>query len=379
MIVGVRRSDLMRFCIVGPAYPLRGGIAHYTAMLTLQMRQAGHEAMLYAFAKGYAGWLYPGRTDQDPSQRPLHVPPHALVNPWSPRSWLQTARQIITEKPDALIIQWWVPYWSPMQITLARQVRRAGIPVFMDCQNVLPHDTHPFGRLLTALTLRTANACMVYSAAHQQELLELAPAMPNALLPFPAYGRLAQPASPLPTVARLPTALFFGFVRPYKGLPVLLHAMAEVLPLVPFYLLIVGEFWQGRAATDRLIEQLNLQAHVTIVDHYVPDEEIGGYFAAADVLVLPYMSHVQSGVMALAQAFHKPVIASRVGGLIELIREGETGLLVEPNDPHALSLALQRFFRDNLGAAMVPHLQAFSAEKSWEQVVTAWQTLTEQA
>lgn len=371
----------MRFCLIGPTYPMRGGIAHYTAMLTRQLRKSGHEVLLYAFSSGYPHWLYPGKINVDPSQRPLRITPHHLIVPWSPWSWVQSAQCIKADKPDAVIVEWWVPYWAPMQLALTTLLRRSGLPVFMDCQNVLPHDLHPFARLITARTLRTANACLVYSREHQQELLTVVPGMPHAIVPFPAYGDLAR-ADFQRTTARQslglngPVALFFGFVRPYKGLQVLLHSLAELVFTVPLHLLIVGEFWQERSGYDQLICQLNLQSRITIIDAYVPDEDLGRYFSAADVLILPYLTHVQSGVLALAQAFQKPVIASRVGGLADGIIDGQTGLLVEPNDVHALTQAIQRFFQEELGDAMVPSLQAMHPETGWAQVVETWVALS---
>ena len=372
----------MRFCLVGPAYPFRGGIAHYTAMLTMQLRQRGHEVLLYSFSHGYPRWLYPGKTDRDPSSCPLHTPPHQLITPWSPRSWIQSARDIKADGPDAVIVEWWVPYWAPLQITLAMLLRRSGLPVFIDCQNVLPHDPHPFARTLTALTLRTATACMVYSVEHARELLDITPGMPHALVPFPAYGHLVHTDIPGAEARRQlsiegPVALFFGFVRPYKGLRVLLHAMAEIVSTLPVTLLVVGEFWEGRTSYDQLIHKLNLDPHVIVVDAYVPDEQIGLYFSAADVVILPYLDHVQSGVLALAQAFQKPVIASRVGGLVDGIVEGQTGLLVEPNDAHSLAGAIQRFFQEHLGGIMAPYLQALSREAGWGRVVEAWVMLSQ--
>ena len=366
----------MHFCLVGPTYPFRGGIAHYTSMLALQLRQHGHKVSLCSFSRGYPQLLYPGRTDRDPSRQPLRVQVQYLINPWHPWTWKQVANCIAADRPDAVLIEWWVPYWAPMHITIAKQLRRLGVPTFIDCQNVLPHESHPLDRTLTRLTLRQAHACIIYSIAHRQELLDVVPGVPHALVPFPAYDSLAR-AIPDRCEARRQleldghVALFFGFVRPYKGLSVLLRAAAQVIQRLPFHLLIVGEFWHGGSDYRRTITDLGIESNTTVVDRYVPDEELGLYFAAADVVVMPYLASVQSGVLALAQAFQKPVIASRVGGLEEGIVDGQTGLLVEPNNVIELAKAIFRFFKENLGQTMAPYLQAITPDADWELVIKA--------
>ncbi len=366
----------MHFCLVGPTYPFRGGIAHFNTILTLQLQRRGHRVDLYSFSQGYPRLLYPGRTDRDPSTQPLQTESRYLINPLQPWTWIQTAQCIAADRPDAVIITWWVPYWAPIAITLARRLRRSNLPTFMDCQNVLPHERHWLDRSLTALTLRQADACIIYSTEHRQELLDVVPGMPHALVPFPAYNPMAHTMLNGSEARRRlglekPVALFFGFVRPYKGLAVLLRALAKVVQHIPVHLLIVGEFWRGGEDYHRLISDLGLDAWTTVVDQYVPDEELGLYFGAADVVLMPYLEPVQSGVLALAQAFHKPVIASRVGGLVDGILEGQTGLLVQPNDERALANVMLEFYQKNLGQTMQPYLQAANLDAGWDAVTKA--------
>jgi glycosyltransferase involved in cell wall biosynthesis len=269
-----------------------------------------------------------------------------------------------------------VSYWAPIVITLARWLRRANLPTFMDCQNVLPHEPNFLDRPVTALTLRQADACIVYSVEHRQELLDIVPGIPHALVPFPAYGPMAHTILDRSEAQRQlgldgAVALFFGFVRPYKGLSVLLQAMAEVVQHSPVHLLIVGEFWRGGEDYHRLISHLELDAWTTVVDQYVADEELGLYFGAADVVIMPYLEPCQSGVLALAQAFHKPVIASRLGGLVDGVLEGQTGLLVQPNDASALAKAILQFYQMNLGDTMEPHLKGANLDVGWDALTKA--------
>jgi glycosyltransferase involved in cell wall biosynthesis len=371
----------MHLALVGPTYPFRGGIAHYTTMLAQNLQIHGHQVDLCSFQSGYLRAWYPGQTDRDPSTQPLRAAAQYLLHPLRPWTWLSTARWIAARKPDLAVIEWWVPFWAPPLLCLAVALRRSGVPVVMDCQNVLPHERHPFDQALTALTLRQANVCLVYSPAHRAELAAVVPGMPVALVPFPAYTALARTvpdrAAARKTLALPdgPLALFFGFVRPYKGLPVLIEAFARAVQQVPLHLVIAGEFWDDPATYLQQLAAHHLETHTTVVNRYLPDDELALYLAAADVIVMPYLAPVQSGVLALAQAFYRPVIASQVGGLQEGIRPEQTGLLVPPNDPAALAQALVRFVSEDLGTVMAPYLAASQPERSWQPVLTALQDL----
>ena len=368
----------MRFVIVGPAYPFRGGIVHHTAMLTAALTEAGHEAFLFAFSHGYPRWLFPGKTDRDPSANPLQVPIADTIHPWQPWRWRQAADRIARQQPDGVIIEWWVPFWAPLQMTLARRLRQLGVPVFMDCQNVLPHSYSQWGAAATRYTLGSGDGCMVYSETHQQELHGLLPQMVTSLVAYPVYGAIAHSHMGR-EVARQQlqvtgdVVLFFGFVRPYKGLSVLLKALAQLREQGKHvHLLVVGEFWRGSEKERQLIDALGLAAQTTVVDEYVPDEMLDRYFMAADVLVMPYIEPVQSGVLAVAQAFKIPVIASDVGGLRENIELEKTGLLAPPNDPTALAATIATFFADGWRQRMLPYVQAIKQDAGWAQVVAEW-------
>jgi glycosyltransferase involved in cell wall biosynthesis len=168
-----------------------------------------------------------------------------------------------------------------------------------------------------------------------------------------------------------PTALFFGLIRPYKGLDVLLRAVALARRRVPLQLVVAGEFYQDRAPYEALLEQLELRGAVQLLDRYVPNEEVEGYFKAADVVVLPYVSATQSGIAQTALLFGRPVIVTRVGGLPEAVRPGETGYVVPPNDPEALAAALVEFFETGGAARMAPHLAGEAARFSWAGMIAA--------
>jgi glycosyltransferase involved in cell wall biosynthesis len=264
---------------------------------------------------------------------------------------------------------------------LAFSVRRlTPARVIFICHNVLPHERHVWDAALARLTLSQGDGFIVHSEDDKGQLGNLVPRARVRRAGHPAYNTFPPGPDAVTAKARLglkgPIALFFGFVRPYKGLRTLLQALPLVLNHIPLHLLIVGEFWEDRADYERIIAEHHLADHVTIVGHYVPNEELGLYFAAADVVVLPYESATQSGVVQVAYGYKKPVISTRVGGLPEAVYDGETGLLVSPRDAAALAEAIVYFFTENLGEAFVEHIrQMVPVAFGWEGLVRQIETL----
>ncbi len=169
----------------------------------------------------------------------------------------------------------------------------------------------------------------------------------------------------------IPVLLFFGFVRPYKGLLYLLRALYKVKQHINVHLLVVGEFWEDKNRYLREIEMLGLSSCVTIVDRYIPNNEIGKYFAAANVVILPYLQASHSAVLRLSFDMGVPVIASEVGGIRESVIDGINGLLVKPGDSDSLANAILRYFREDLEFELrknIANEQAL-ADYQWEKIV----------
>ncbi len=354
----------MKFAVIGPTYPYRGGISHYTTLLVQHLRNAGHWTRLYSYTRQYPRWLFPGKTDEDPSAIPLKVECEYVLDPINPATWLQVARQVRADAPDALILQWWVPYWTPSLAVISRWIRRnTATRVVFIVHNVLPHEGGALDRQLAKIALGRGDAFIVHSGQEAQQLKALLPHAVVFKTHFPTYAGLAYP-SDSEFAARLrrelklpegrPVMLFFGFVRPYKGLDYLIQALPFVLKKLPVHLLVVGEFWVPLEVYRRLACDLGVESAITFVNRYIPNEELGPYFDLADVVVLPYISATQSAAIQLAFGFGKPVITTRVGGLHEVVEDGITGLLVPPQDEGALADAIVCFYTQGLG----PHLAA---------------------
>lgn len=371
---------MTRYCLIGPTYPYRGGIAHYTTLLAQELRRQ-HEVLLVSFAQQYPTWLFPGRSDRDPSERPLQTDAEYLLDPLNPLSWRRALRRLRQWQPDVVVMQWWHPFWAPAWAVLGQGIRRlpSHPKLLFICHNVLPHEQGKL-RLLLPLLPRLALAAGAGYIVHaetdgailQRILPDVGARAPLCVTPHPTYAALGDvPPAALPWTlpADRPLLLFAGFVRPYKGLDVLLAALPAVLAQRPLHLLVAGEFWQGTALYQEQIARLGIAEAVTLVDDYLPNELLAACIARAAVVVLPYRSATQSGIIQVAFGQGKPVITTNVGGLAEVVTHEQTGLVVPPDDPTALAAAINRFFAEELGPGMAARIGEENGRFSWQRLI----------
>ncbi len=368
----------MRIVVIGPTYPFRGGIAHYTTLLVQHLRLR-HSVRFISYLKQYPKWLYPGNTamDPSPSDTALRVDCDRILTPMSFLSWWRTFRIIKREAPDLLILQWWTPFWSPMLFFLTRMIRRyTKTRILFLCHHIISPDGGVFDWYLLRRILWRGHAFIVMS---EEDFALLRRALPWANIkgtthpPYDVFSRTPLQRSEARAKLGLsddePVVLFFGFVRRYKGLRHLLKALPAVREQMPVRLLVVGEFWEDARPYHDLVRQLGLNAAVQFYSEYVPNEELAVYFSAADVVVLPYLEATQSGVAQIALGFETPVIATSVGGMPETIEDGRTGLIVPPGDSAALSHAILRYFQDNLGDPLTHNICVSKESASWMPLV----------
>lgn len=369
----------MKICLIGPAHPLRGGIAHYNTQLALELA-VRHKVTLISFSRQYPALLFPGRSQLDPSQPPPGLVIEPLLDSLNPLSWLRAARRIVELSPDLIVIQWWNPFFALPIGTVTRLIkRRLRAAVAFVCHNILPHEPVPGTLPLTRFATALGDAFILHSEADRRHLLSIRPAARTLLLPLPpgrGFGRLLGKEEARERLGlKGHVLLFFGLIRKYKGLPWLIDAMPQILEHLECTLLVVGEFYEGKQHCQDRIQSLGVASKIRIVDRFVPDEELNLYFSAADLVVLPYESATQSAIVPIAYAFERPVVATRVGGLPEAVREGETGLLVEPRNPAALAGAILRFYRDGLEERFRQRIRQRQADFSWKDLAAVIETL----
>lgn len=364
----------MSLALIGPGWPLRGGIAQYSTKLHEEL--ARHHGVLHvSYSRQYPALLFPGKTQLDTSARPLRAPAVALLDSIGPWTWGRTVTAIVEAGATHAVIMWWHPFFAPCLGAVARGLSRRGIPSTFLCHNVVPHEGARFTRVLSRWALAPAHSFIVHGGDLKAALADLVPGPARIeVSPHPIYDQFG----PVPDVAAAKAALkitttrvllFFGLIRAYKGVMTLIRAFAELAASDPdLTLVIAGECYEPEQPYRALISQLELDARVRFENRFIANEDVGNYFAAADVVTLPYHSASQSGVIPIAYAMDRPVVATRVGGLPEVVFEGETGYLVPPEDAPALAAAIRRVFAIGGRTAFLEGLSRHRGLFSWARM-----------
>jgi glycosyltransferase involved in cell wall biosynthesis len=380
----------VRSVLVGPVYPYRGGIAHYTTMLCRALRERGNHVLLVSFKRQYPQWLFPGRSDKDPSKQPLKVEDvQYWIDSLNPFTWLATFWRIHRYRPDAIVLQWWATFWAPVWSVLG-VLNRIFLqkPLIYICHNVLPHEVRWWDSLLAKVALRWGTRFIVQSAEEERQLLSLLSRAQTVVVPLPIFDVFAnRRVTKVEARARLglpldvPVLLFFGIVREYKGLQDLLAALPGVRGrLGKVLLLVAGEFWEDKRPYQEMIEQLAIDDSVIIDDRYIPNEEVPVYFSAADVLVAPYRRVTGSAAVQMARGFGVPVVTTWMGGGIEAA-DKKVGLLVPPNDTRALVNAIVCHFIQDLRPTEISQVSERQGNppSSWTYLAELIEAIDEEA
>ncbi len=367
-----------RIAILSPAHPLRGGIAASSERLAMQLQQEGHEVVLISFSLQYPAILFPGKTQYTSDAAPDGLLIRTMVNSVNPLNWLRVGRWLAAQRFDALLVRYWLPFMAPCLGSIMQLTRRnCHTRVIALVDNLVPHEHRPGDRLLTRWFTGAADAFIVMSRTVEQQLHEFAPGKPVAFVPHPVYDNYGLPAGKDESLQRLglPPAhgyvLFFGFIRDYKGLDLLLQAMArpEVAEL-NLHLIVAGEFYGNEAKYRSLIAELELENQLSLFDRYIPVEEVRYYFGAADLVAQPYRSATQSGISQLAYHFEKPMLVTDVGGLPEIVTHGQSGYVVAP-EAAGIAAAIRDFFAAQRASAMTEAVRQEKHRFSWEAMTKA--------
>ena len=370
----------MKIIIIGTAYPLRGGIAHFNALLAQQL-SARHTVETITFKRQYPKFLFPGTSQEEQASGGQEiVPAPRLIDSINPLNWIRVAREVRKRNPDLVIMKYWLPFFGPCFGTIAKFLKKGTrTKVLFICDNVIPHERRPGDVAFTRFALRQGDYFIVQSDSVEKDLLKFFPRAHYRNVPHPVYEIFGKPIDKLEARRTLGISaqriiLYFGYVRAYKGLMVLIEAMNTMndpsgSPGASPELLAVGEFYDDEKQYRQRVKDLHLESRIRFVPEYVSNDEVARYFSAADVVVLPYLSATQSGIAQIAYNFNKPVIATNVGGLAEVVIDGKTGFIVPPNDPGALANAIRRFYDENRDAEFAENVRREKLKYSWENLV----------
>jgi len=377
---------LKKVIIIGPAWPLRGGLATYDQRLAKAFNDEGYEASIYSFSLQYPKFLFPGTTQFSSDPPPPGIDIQTAINSVNPTNWVVVGNRIRRERPDLIVVRFWLPFMGPALGTILRIVRKnkhSRIVAITD--NVIPHEKRFGDKSFTRYFLKACDAYVTMSEKVMKDLRTFNQDKPAKQVLHPLYDNFGEPVPK--SVAREKLGidvnghlvLFFGFIRKYKGLDILLQAIKlladrhEAAHTEVPKLLIAGEFYEDAKPYEALIDRLGIRQHLILRTSFIPDGEVKYYLCAADLVVQPYRNATQSGVTPLAYHFEKPMVVTNVGSLPDLVPHLKSGLVAEP-DAQSIAAAIHRYFE--LGENyFIPHLRSEKQKYSWSRLLEAIITL----
>ncbi len=368
--------SMLKIIIIGPAHPLRGGLASFDERLARAFQQTGHDASIYTFSLQYPGFLFPGTTQFSSEPAPKDIDIKVRINSINPLNWLSVGNELKKMKPDIVVVRYWLPFMGPALGTILRRIKKNNhTKIIAITDNVLPHEKRPGDTSFTKYFLKTVDAFVTMSEKVLKDLRTFTN-KPARCVVHPLYDNFGDIISKekarnfLKITSDEKIILFFGFIRKYKGLDILLEAMKilqEKENNQHIKLLIAGEFYEDEKPYNELIDSLKIAPQLILKTSFIPDSEVKYYLCAADFVVQPYRNATQSGVTPLAYHFEKPMLVTNVGGLPDMVPDYKSGLVAEPN---ALSIAekIEELF--SLGENFfLPHLREEKKKYSWEILV----------
>ena len=378
----------MKITFLGPAYPYRGGIATIIETLARVFERRGAEVDIRTFSVQYPSWLFPGKSQYRGGEAPKDLRIVRSVNTVNPFNWLKVGRLIGHEKPDFVVLKYWTPFMAPCFGTIARVARRNGgghTKFLVQLDNIVPHERRWFDGPLTRYFARSMDGFVYMSEQVGRELAEFDTTKPRLYSPHPMFDHFGKPLPREEAAAKLglnPTVgyvLFFGLVRPYKGVDMLLEAwsaMKQRGAMAGRRLIVAGEFYDDAEKYRRQVAELGLGEDVIIVDRFIHDDEIPLFFSLADLLVLPYRSATQSGVTQIAYHFDVPMVVTNVGGLPEIVRDGMTGYVCEPT-AESIAAAIEKFYEPGNAEYLRANFPTEKKRFSWDSAADAIEKLYE--
>lgn len=370
----------LKIAIIGPAHPLRGGLASYNERLAKQFIDEGNEVTIYTFSLQYPSFIFPGTTQYSTESKPSNLTINVCINSINPFNWIKVGNNLKNEKPDLVIVRYWLPFMGPCLGFILRQIKKnKQTKIVCIADNIIPHEKRFGDKAFTKYFVQPVDAFITMSDKVMTDLKLFAPTKPTQLVAHPLYDNFGEKVSKEEARLKLGIKneelilLFFGFIRKYKGLDLLLNAMKIIknsnFNIQNSKLLIAGEFYEDRKAYDEQIEKLDLQESLILHTDFIPDSEVKYYLCAADVVVQPYKNATQSGVTPLAYHFEKPMIVTNVGGLPSLVPNNKVGLIAEPNAESIAEKIIDYFTKGE--AYFLPHLIEEKKKFTWSKMTAS--------
>ena len=372
----------MNIVIVGTAYPYRGGLATFNERLARQFSLEGHDVRIETFTLQYPNFLFPGKTQYSTEKAPSDLHIVRSLNSCNPFSWIRLGHKLRKEAPDLVICCYWMAFMAPAYGTICRIAARNGhTRCIAPVHNMFPHEKGVLDKLFAPYVVHSQHGFLALSKSVVGDIEQLDKTTPKTFSPHPIYDHFGERLPKETACAELVLdpqnqyMLFFGLVRAYKGLDLLIDALGKVKDRLPnLYLLVAGEFYEDENAYLKQIEANGLTDRVIIRNEFIADADLSKYFGAADLIAQPYKSATQSGVTQVAFHFEKPMLVTNVGGLGEIVHDGKMGYAVNP-DSDAIAAAILDYFTNDRQAAFTEYVRSEKTKYAWSNLTAAFQQI----
>jgi glycosyltransferase involved in cell wall biosynthesis len=369
----------MNIVIIGPAHPLRGGLASYNERLAKEFQNQGHDVTIYTFSLQYPGFLFPGTTQYSSEPPPVGIKIKICINSVNPFNWIKTGNELKRLQPDVIVVRYWLPLMGPALGTILRRVKKNRITkIVCIADNIIPHEKRPGDLPFTKYFIKPVDKFITMSEKVLGDLRSLT-SKPAKLVPHPLYDNFGSIISKQEARKHLGVEpvdfifLFFGFIRKYKGLDLLLEAVKMLEDTFPsetnWKLLVAGEFYEDRKLYDELIQRLGIRNRLILKTDFIPDSEVKYYLCAADTVVQPYRNATQSGVTPLAHHFEIPMLVTNVGGLSSLVPHQTVGLVCEPTAT-GIASSMSEILHTGTDR-FIPYIREEKKKYSWNRITEA--------
>lgn len=361
----------MKIAILGTAYPYRGGIAAFNERLAKELIAEGHQLSIHTFKLQYPNFLFPGKTQFSSDKKPQNINIERRINSVNPINWITTGLSLRKENYDVVIIPFWLPFMGASLGTISRILKSEKTQLLCIAHNIIPHELRLGDKMLTRYFIKKIDGFLAMTQKVLDDLNVFDKSSPKVLTPHPIYDNFGEIEPREKAIESLKLnqdyryILFFGLIRDYKGLDLLLEAFsANEIREKNIKLIIAGEYYSNQAPYKKLIEKYNLEQDIIQVEQFIPDSEVHLYFNACDLVVQPYKSATQSGVTQIAYHFNKPMIVTDVGGLKEMCPDSKVGYVVSPHADE-IKKAILKFFNETNINEMIENINQIKEQYSW--------------
>lgn len=359
--------------IIGSAYPLRGGLSNFNERLAEEFKSEGWDTELYTFSLQYPSFLFPGKTQYSTESYKGSVRIKIAINSVNPFNWIKVGNELRKRKPDLIIIKFWIPFMAPCFGTIVRIAKRNKYTkVLTIIDNIIPHEKRIGDKLLAQYFANSIDGFVTMSRKVLDDVAQFDKEKPRIFSPHPIYDNFGAPVEKSVALEELKLdrsykyILFFGFIRDYKGLDILINAMADSrIRTQNIRLIVAGEFYTDSQPYIQLIKEKGVEDFIILSNDFIPDSEVYKYFCASDIVVQPYKNATQSGVTQIAYNFDKPMIITNVGGLEEFVPDGVAGYVVNPDSKEVAS-AIIKFYAENKEEDFVANVKLLKEKYSWK-------------